>query len=294
MKRKLLLLLLAVCFLSACGSEEGERSPMEQAGAYLLEQGTPGYGSIGGEWLMLGMIRSGLELPAGYAEAYLTALEDAVTEAGGVLDQRKYTEYSRVVLTLTALGEDPGAFAGYDLAAPLSDTEQVLMQGVNGGIFALIALTPLAGYEDAKAAYLTYLLEAQLPDGGWALNGDAGQADLTAMALTALAPYEEGADAVEQGLAFLSAAQDEKGGFSGIDGACSESIAQVIIAMDALGIPMDDPAFLKDENSVYDALLAYQNEDGGFSHIMGDDTDQMATEQAFLALVAMNTEGSVY
>lgn len=73
-------------------------------------------------------------------------VEAAVTEAGGKLSETKYTEYSRLVLALTAIGRDPRDVGGYDLLVPLADLERVAMQGVNGSIYALLALDS-AGYE---------------------------------------------------------------------------------------------------------------------------------------------------
>ena len=81
--------------------------------------------------------------------------------------------------------------------------------------------------------------------------------------------------------------QDADGGFSGIDGSSSESIAQVIVALSALGIDADqDPRFIKNGVSALDALLAFQLEDGSFKHIADGKSDGMATEQAYYALTA--------
>jgi len=56
------------------------------------------------------------------------------------LHERRYTDYSRVILGLTAAGYDPRAFAGYDLTLPLADFDKTIWQGINGPVFALIAL----------------------------------------------------------------------------------------------------------------------------------------------------------
>jgi len=98
----------------------------------------------------------------------------------------------------------------------------------------------------------------------------------------------------------LSSKQNENGGytFSVDESESSESIAQVIVTLVELGIPLDDPRFVKNGNTLLDALLSFQNEDGGFSHLSEDDSDLLATEQAFCALVAVNImwsgEGSLY
>ncbi len=56
-------------------------------------------------------------------------------------------------------------------------------------------------------------------DGGWALDGNATDVDMTAMAIQALAPYYNKSnktvkDAVDTALAWLSTKQNSDGGFS--------------------------------------------------------------------------------
>ena len=119
---------------------------------------------------------------------------------------------------------------------------------------------------------------------------------MTGMALQALAPYygteETVKAAVEKGLQALHNMQDDDGGFSTFDGASgktgtSESSAQVIVALTALGIDPDtDERFVRNGVSVLDALLAYSVEGGGFRHLMSGERDGMATEQGYYALTA--------
>ena len=69
--------------------------------------------------------------------------------------------------------------------------------------------------------------------------GDESDVDMTAMALTSLAPYQEETDikaAVDAPLTYLSDAQQADGGFMSWGAANSESCAQVIVALTALGI----------------------------------------------------------
>ena len=46
--------------------------------------------------------------------------------------QTKHTEYSRVILALTAIGRDPSKVAGYNLLMPLGDIEKTIWQDQNG------------------------------------------------------------------------------------------------------------------------------------------------------------------
>ena len=204
-----------------------------------------------------------------------------------------------MILALTAIGKDPTNVAGYDLTKPLSNFDQTCFQGINGPMFALIALDS-RGYEMATAdegatqatkdMYIDLLLEKQLDNGGWCLTGDQMETDMTAMALQALSNYrdrENVEQAVERGLDALSQAQNDDGSFSTNDGACCESIAQAIVALTELGVPLEDARFVKNGRTLEDSLMDFRMADGGFCHLLGEETNQMATEQAFYALVSV-------
>ena len=68
----------------------------------------------------------------------------------------------------------------------------------------------------------------------------------------------------------------------------SESCAQVIVALTALGIdPAADARFTKAGGTAIDALCAFACEGGGFRHSSDQaEPDGMATEQGFYALAA--------
>ena len=134
----ILLLLSLLLSLTACGKPETQ---LEITAGYLQALiAEPGTGSVGGDWLIFGLARSGVKVPQKYFDAYYENVEAAVREKNGVLSDRKYTEYSRTVLALTAIGKNPADVAGFDLLKPLADFEQVTRQGINGTIFALLAL----------------------------------------------------------------------------------------------------------------------------------------------------------
>ena len=94
---------------------------------YLYETvSNPQVGSIGGEWCVLGLVRSGAAIPDEYFENYYGAVEKYVKECGGVLHDKKYTEYSRVIVALTAIVKNPADVAGYNLLTPLGDYEKTI------------------------------------------------------------------------------------------------------------------------------------------------------------------------
>ena len=177
-------------------------------------------------------------------------------EHGGVLHAKKYTEYSRVILAWTALGKDATDVGGFNLLVPLADFDQTVFQGINGPIFALLALDSgaydipenTAGTTQAtRDGYVDYILNAELPGGGWSFAGGDAETDITAMALQALAKYrdrQDVADAVERGLTVLSQQQEENGGFVAYDSESSESIAQVIVALTELDVSLTDSRFV--------------------------------------------------
>ncbi len=174
---------------------------------------------------MLGLARGGYGVKNGYFEGYYEKLERYVKSCEGVLHKRKYTEYARAALAVTAIGRTRAMSRGYNLLLPLGDYEKTVYQGVNGAIFALLALD--AGqYEvpvnaDAKTQatrelYVQKILGSQLSDGGWNIAGTAADADLTAMALQALAGYTAQASvktAIDKGVAALSKIQERTADF---------------------------------------------------------------------------------
>lgn len=283
--RRMLALLLTTAFFSSfpafAQSPQADWSSALTAAATYVKQTVPNpqIGSVGGEWAVIGLACSGVDPDRAWYDTYLKNLTQTVTQQAGVLSTRKYTEYARVTLALTALGENPRDVGGYDLLAPLEDAAKTTTQGINGAVFALTALD--SGNYDAPSGlrdrYLQMILSAQLSDGGWSLSGAQADPDITAMALQALAPYQSERTAVQgaisQGLARLNALW-ESGCFSTL-----ESYSQTIVALCALDIQPDQ--------SLLAEFLSFQRTDGSFSHTRGGLSNQMASEQGLCALAAL-------
>ncbi|MCI5852943.1 MAG: DUF4430 domain-containing protein [Clostridiales bacterium] len=259
-------------------------------------------GTSGGEWVALGLARSG-SISDTLAEQYAQAAYQYVKKKGSsTMSDSKSTENSRMILALTSIGKDPSDVAGYDLLEPLADLDYVKSQGINGPIFALIALDS-HDYEIPKAvagktqttreALIDAILAAQLSDGGWNVNGNGADADMTAMAIQALAPYYSSnaivKSAIDDALNRLSQMQEANGGYTSWGTANAESVAQVIVALTSLGIdPASDGRFIKNGYSTLDALATFYNDKGGFKHSQSDTTSSngLATEQAYYALAS--------
>lgn len=290
----------------------------------MLSTQSAEYAAAGGlDWYTLYMYRAGYEND--YA-AYGSALEDAVSQKyqeNGGLDRVRASEWHRTGLAATACGGDALAFGTNAAGEKINlvadgvydrgKTEDLGAQGINGLTWGLLLLDSRgysvpAGAADTRETILTRILSAQSAERGFSLSGEGVNADLTAMTLQALAPYQNSthvftvtdkatgttvertvSEAIELALGALSACQMENGGF-GDDGESSESAAQVIIALCALGIdPATDARFVKRGGSVLDALLRFAKPDGGFAHTLekgADGSNAMAGEQALGALTA--------
>lgn len=272
----------------------------------------PGYtfdGNAGGEWAVLAEARGGVEARGWYA-TYLQNMAQTVAANKGKFDttpgQSKHTEYSRVVLALTAAGANASKFKAadgstYDLVKPLLDActsgryaYQASVQGSNGTAFALIALDSGSYHQNAagraaRTALVDLLLKKQMSCGAWGINYEteerSADIDITAMVVQSLAPYASRPGvqtAINNAMDWLSA-KFKAGSFRS-----SETSAQVVVALSTLGHDAaTDPAFVKANGvSVLDDLLHYADKTtGGFLHDVGS-VNGMSSEQAAYALVS--------
>lgn len=274
-------------------------------GDFMATLGTPTVNSTGGEWMVIGLARSGRTVPAGYYDNVVEYVK-AKADANERLHPAKVTDNARVILALTAIGKDVTNVGGHNLLKGLDSMDYVQTQDINGPIFTLIALDshnyPTMG-DVTREKLIQVILDAQLNDGGWDLSADKADPDMTAMAIQALAPYyktnETVKAAVDKALEALSALQRTDGGFDSWGTVNSESCAQVIVALTALGIdPTADSRFVKNGHTVPDALAGFYVTGGGFRHTAGGERNDMATEQGYYALASyyrfLNGQTSLY
>jgi hypothetical protein len=201
-------------------------------------------------------------------------------------------QIAKVLTAVIAAGKDPLAFAGHNLVEDL-----LAQQGENGlfgaGAFdhclALIALQN-AGVE-LPAGSVEVLLEGQDEAGGWGfMAGNAPDTNTTGLCLQALALTGE-TEAVEAGLDYLAAIQNEDGGWPyqnpsdfGTD-SDANSTALVLQALIAAGQD------LTEWNDPQDGLAALQLESGAFAYQTAQPGDSIpATVAVIPALegVALN------
>lgn len=275
--------------------------------AQLMYNNTPNpvIGTSAGDWTILSLARAGYDIPQSYYDKYYANVEAELIEKKGVLSKSKYTEYSRVILGLTSIGRDVTNVGGYNLLEKLADFNGVKKQGINGPIFALIALdtnkyeipsVPGVSVQTTRDMLIDYILEREITAqdgsiGGWALSGNTPDPDITAMALQSLAPYKDDNKVkpyINRAVQVLADIQQDNAGYSSWGSINSESIAQVIVALTTLGIdPTTDSRFIKGEgNWIVSAIMEFYVDGGGFKHILSGNIDGMATDQGMYALVA--------
>lgn len=332
-----MLLTVAVCFTMVFGSTgfaqaasyDKTKAAFEKCGDYIYNTvKEPIVGSTGGEWVLYGLGNAGYEISDSYISAYrdnlVATLKEGYRGTEGILHDKKFTEYSRTIIACTTVGLDATDIGGYDLTAPLADFYNVIWQGMNGPIWALIALDSgdydVPKYTDSYAygtltasetdrqnstqRMIDYILANQFDDGGWNLQPKSDKntgmnavsdVDMTGMAMIALAPYKSQSKvkkAINKAISFLSEAQKSDGGFTSWGTANAESCAQAICGLVACGVnPNSDKRFIKNGNSIIDGLMSFYDEEvGGFRHVNTASggyqpvVNQMATEQAYYAL----------
>ena len=255
--------------------------------------------AFGSEWYILGLARSGRKVSDDYYKAIEKYVSENIDE-NGRLDEKRATDNAKLVLVLSALGRDVTDVGGHDLLQALSDMDYVTQQGLSGAIYALLAFD-CRGYDipaadknavqTSREGLVKYILDRQLKDGGWAYSGDKAEPDMTAMALQALAAYYKTdakvKDAADKAVICLSKLQNTTGGYDSYGSVNSESAAQVITALTALGIdPDNDARFVKNGVSVLDSLCGFCVDGGGFRHVSDGKLDPTATAQGYYALAA--------
>lgn len=273
--------------------------------------------TFGTEWMVMDLARDDISsISKNYNKVYYANVVEYTQQKKGQLHKVKYTEFSRLTLAVTAIGKDARNIGGYNLFDYLSDFDKTVWQGVNGAIFALIAVDTNKDYQftqpkgiknhTTRKKLIEHILQKQRNFGGWNLTNNEEQTmsiDLTGMAIQALAPYYNDANypavhaAVDKALNFLSSKQNNYGAFGSKESQNVEEVAQVITGLTALGIdPATDARFKKNDKNLIHGLSQFHIANSGFMHVLpggnsngggaGGELNPMASEQAFYALIA--------
>lgn len=212
-------------------------------------------------------------------------------------DNMNATDYERYAIVAGSYGKSAEKYKVNLIKYGICDNENIEEQGINGLIYGLIAVDSHK-YRDSgkynRKKIINMIIEQQLKDGGFALDGEKADTDITAMALQALSPYYNDSkyninDKIDASIKCLSKMQNDDGGYESYGISNSESISQVVIALCSLDIdPFADKRFIKQGNNTVDALLRYQKDNGAFTHIKDGEDNAIAGSQASMALVALD------
>lgn len=230
-----------------------------------------------GEWYVMALSQSGRYDLSNYQKALKTYL------SGNSIASATSREKYALALICTGSNDD------YITEALESSAGK---QGLMSYIFALHIVNN--GYTTGNitsGSLIKDILALQKADGGFAIMGDNGDPDCTAMTATALAPYysknSKVKSACDKALSYLSKVQGSSGAYKSFGNENCESTAQVLLALSSLGVdPCSDSRFIKGGNDLIDALQGFALPDGAFEHIKGEGANESATTQAFYCLTA--------
>lgn len=259
--------------------------------------------------------------------SYLETLENFLSREyleNSEISSYKVTEWHKIALTALALGGDPTNLGKKEDGSPINliadsvyyrgKTTSLGSQGIYGYVWALITVDSLRykipeDASDSRESIITAILQEQHEDGGFVLGDDKSDPELTAAALQALAPYYNSTQSytyisgetgeqitksvrqsVDAALYYLSRMQEESGDYSSQGVYTIKTAAQTLIALCTLGIdPLSDERFIKNGNTLVDALLSYKTQDGSFSYSRDRsmESSSIGVQHIFLSLCAL-------
>lgn len=249
---------------------------------------------------VLDMYKAGKQIPT----TYLQTAENNIKQKA---DSFSAVDWESMTLSVLAAGGDPTNIGGCNLVEKVYNNSNI--NNISSYVFGLLALN--AGNFDIpnnskwnKDNLVKAILDAKINDGGWAYSGSTMDPDMTAMVLSALAPYYSSNNdvrtAIDKAVDKLSNMQTDNGGFKSWGNENSNSVEMVIIGLCDIGIdPTNDKRFVKNGKNLMDALLSFAvSDNSGFGFIDNTAVNGLSTEQGLRALAAYNLfkqgKGSVY
>ena len=226
-------------------------------------------------------------------QAKLREIMAVIVGAGGetYLGRASYTYAAGAVRAMQYLGMDPGDINGLDYIVPLTNTSKAAptsTQDFNSYLYDIASIDPEVwrsrGVDGDMLAeqFITRVLADQTLDGGFddfygysvatAKEGQTvigqGSVPETISALSALALYrdkENVAAAIEAGLTYLSSVQLADGSFECWGDTPNGAVTLSMLSlMDKLDISIDDERFVKNGNTVADAMRTFYVDGVGF------------------------------
>ncbi len=212
-------------------------------------------------------------------------------------------DLSKQVMDLSFCGYDRSNADIAQLLSLLTDYPDIAHDGMEGPLYALLAYdcrpyTVPNAVKNNRQALINSILSYRGTDGGFRFYSSGIESvDATALALTALAPYQDREDVtltIHDGLSYLQQRQLPQGGYQQRGQPSCKSTAAVLAALVALKVDLGDKRFARNEKNLLDILLEYSNPDGGFSLNPDGESDAGATGSAILALSALKRNGTPY
>ena len=226
-------------------------------------------------------------------QAKLREIMAVIVGAGGetYLGRASYTYAAGAVRAMQYLGMDPSDINGLDYIVPLTNTSKAAptsTQDFNSYLYDIASIDPEVwrsrGVDGDMLAeqFITRVLADQTLDGGFdgyygysvatAKEGETvigqGSVPETISALSALASYrdkENVAAAIEAGLTYLSSVQLADGSFECWGDTPNGAVTLSMLSlMDKLDISIDDERFVKNGNTVADAMRTFYVDGVGF------------------------------
>ncbi|MCI8404043.1 MAG: terpene cyclase/mutase family protein [Clostridia bacterium] len=227
----------------------------------------------GSEWSVLGLARSGMNVPDTYYKSVMEALsENKIVKA---------TDIEKTVIGLTASGHR----ADSDLLEKLSSSAFVKKGGIMSSIYALLTFD-LCDYaipkssdendQNTREIMIETILKAQKDDGGFSLSENwEATVDTTAMAVQALARYRDRKDVSESICRAMAFVDTNINAFDSQSPDKCSALAQVIIAYGEID---------KNPSDYVKKMLEYYDGNGQFTY--NGIPNNMATIQAYEALAS--------
>lgn len=277
-----LLLILALTLttvLSGCGEIDMTKDISRQfkttVDEVMKEIPEPQANEPGSDWIIFAMLQTDMIRSKDYISAYYDSLRAQVKSTKG--DVGDYpTDKIKLAMLAMAHNQTPRDVEGYNLIAEADNYDEIIEQGLNGPMFALIGSQYCKRRLKNEDKYVKYLLNHQDPAGGFSYE-DRAVLDMTAMGITALSFYQgrEGVyEAIEKGKKRIEAELENP-----TEEISCEAISQIIIAYSQLKIDVRKTDLLE--------RLAEFRVGNVFAHKPGGEFNPMATEQACLALASV-------
>lgn len=256
--------------------------------------------------IVTNLARSNYGVNKSYYKNYYNNVEKEIIAKRGVLSESAGA-VAKIIISLNAIGKDPHNVGGYNLVDILGDklntAEKTGSIGISNAIYALIALESkgldYSTHENyqavSKKILVNYLVSTQFENGGFSYeesNADGISVDMTAMALTALADFNEDATvkaAISKGLAYMATQLNEEAGYAPYGSNSADTQAQVIVALIENGLnPKTATDFIKNGKwAISNILLNYDAKLGGFKYMVADkEINPFTTSSAVLGLTA--------